>query len=78
MKLRHIEREAKVMAAVAALPGRQREVFIAHARDDLPYEEIAMQTGLSISEVERQMARAITNLARQMDGYPLRWWERWF
>jgi hypothetical protein len=28
--------------------------------------------------VERQMARAITKLCKQMDGEPLSWWERWF
>ncbi len=64
--------------AVARMPRREREVFRAHRFDDLSYAEIARLTGLSISEVEREMAKAIYQLMREMDGHPLRWWERWF
>jgi RNA polymerase sigma-70 factor (ECF subfamily) len=64
--------------AVAAMPRRQREVFLAHRLDGLSYAEIARRTGLSVRQVERQMVRAIAKLCKQMDGHPLSWWERWF
>ena len=64
--------------AVAAMPRKQREIFLAHRLDELSYAEISDRTGLSIRQVERQMARAIFKLCKQMDGHPLSWWERWF
>ena len=59
-----------------ALPRPTREVFLAHRLDDMPYREIAERTGLSVSEVERHMARAIIAIDRSLNGQPLRWWER--
>lgn len=64
--------------AVAALPRKQRDIFLAHRLDDLSYAEIAARTGLTERQVERQMASAIYKLCKQMDGQPLSWWERWF
>lgn len=68
----------KLEQAVAALPRKQREIFLAHRLDDLSYGEIALALGLTELEVERQMASAIYKLCKQMDGHPLDWWERWF
>jgi len=31
-----------------------------------------------VREVERQMARAMYKLVKQMEGGRLSWWERWF
>ena len=64
--------------AVASMPRKQREIFLAHRLDDMSYAEIARRTGLSVKQVERQMARAIYKLCKQMDGHPLSWWEQWF
>lgn len=64
--------------AVASLPRRQREVFLAYRVDGLSYADIASRTGLSVRQVERQMARAITKLSRQMEGHSLSCWKRWF
>ena len=64
--------------AVASMPRVQREIFLAHRLDDMSYAEIARRTGLSVKQVERQMARAIYKLCKQMDGHPLSCWERWF
>jgi RNA polymerase sigma-70 factor (ECF subfamily) len=64
--------------AVASMPRRQREIFLAYRVDGLTYGEIASRTGLSVRQVERQMARAIHKLCRHMDGHPITWWERWF
>jgi RNA polymerase sigma-70 factor (ECF subfamily) len=63
--------------AVANLPWLQRQVFLARRVDGLSYAEIAYLTGLSERYIERQMAKAIHKLAKQMDGEKLRWWERW-
>jgi len=64
--------------AIDAMPRKQRAIFLAHRLDDMSYQEIADRTGLTVRQVERQMARAIYKLCKQMDGYPLHWWERWF
>jgi RNA polymerase sigma-70 factor (ECF subfamily) len=68
----------KLEEAVAAMPRKQREIFLAHRLHGLSYVEIASRTGLSVRQVERHMARAIYKLAKQMDGHPLSWRERWF
>jgi|GraSoiStandDraft_46_1057282.scaffolds.fasta_scaffold1005189_1 RNA polymerase sigma factor (sigma-70 family) len=68
----------KLQEAVAAMPRKQREIFLARRLDEMSYAEIASRTGLSVRHVERQMAKAIYKLCKQMDGHPLSWWERWF
>lgn len=67
----------KLEEAVASMPRKQREIFLAHRLDDMSYAEIASRACLSVRQVERQMARAISKLCKQMDGHPLSWWERW-
>jgi len=64
--------------ALANLPWIQRETFRLHAIDGYSYAEIAFLMRTNVRAVERQMARAIYKLAKQMDGEPLSWWERWF
>jgi RNA polymerase sigma-70 factor (ECF subfamily) len=64
--------------ALAAMPRKQREIFLAHRVDELSYTEIAQLRDISVREVERQFARAMYKLVKQMEGEPLRWWERWF
>jgi len=64
--------------ALANLPWIQREMFRLHAVDGYSYAEIAFLMRTNVRTVERQMARAIYKLAKQMEGHPLSWWERWF
>jgi len=64
--------------ALANLPWIQREVFRLHAVDGYSYAEIAFLMRTNVRAAERQMARAIYKLAKQMEGRPLSWWERWF
>lgn len=64
--------------AMLNIPKLQREIFMAHRLDDLPYEEIARRTGLTVRQVERHLARAIYKLSKQLDGRKLSWWERRF
>lgn len=68
----------RIEQAILNLPRRQREIFVACCREGLPYGEIAARTGLTARQVERHVARAIYKIAKQMDGVPLSWWERWF
>jgi RNA polymerase sigma factor (sigma-70 family) len=52
------QRLNKVELAVAQLPPRCREVFLIHRLDGLSYSQIAVQLGISVSAVEKHMARA--------------------
>jgi RNA polymerase sigma-70 factor (ECF subfamily) len=64
--------------AISNLPRLQRDIFLAHRLNDLSYKEIGRRTGLTAKQVERHMARAISKIGKQMDGYPLSWGERRF
>ena len=66
----------RMKRAVRKLPRLQREIFLAARLDDLSYVEIAERTGLSVREVEREIARALVSIARRMDRQPRRWWRR--
>lgn len=70
--------ERKFVAAFSRLPWVQREVFRLHATEGYSYAEIAWLLNVGERFVERQMAKAIYKLAKQMDGETLHWCERWF
>lgn len=69
--LRRLER------AMQSMPRITREIFIAHRLDNYSYAYIAKVTGLSVRQVERQMAKAIYKLCRHMDGDERTGWQRW-
>jgi RNA polymerase sigma factor (sigma-70 family) len=69
-KLRRVEYAARNM------PNLQRQIFMAYRLDDMPYEEIARRTGLTVRQVERHMARAIYKITVALKGRKLRWWDR--
>ena len=52
------QRLVRVKAAIARLPVRRREVFLMHRIDCMSYSEIARSVGISISAVEKHIARA--------------------
>ena len=64
--------------AMRNIPKLQREIFMAHRLDDMPYDEIARRTGLTVRRVERHMAKALYKLDKQLHGRKLSWWERRF
>jgi RNA polymerase sigma-70 factor (ECF subfamily) len=68
----------RLTEAVAAMPAKQREIFLAHRVDEMSYAEIARRRGMTVRAVERQMAKAMYKLVKQMEGEPLSWRERWF
>lgn len=73
---------ARIEAALLTLPRRRREIFLAVRLDGTSYSKLAEQTRLSIKQVEREVARAITQIDRcleQRDAAHARpWWRRWF
>lgn len=64
--------------AMLHIPKMQRKIFMSHRIEGLSYGEIAERTGLTTRAVERQMARALYKLAKQLEGRRLTWWERRF
>lgn len=71
-KLRRLEEAASKM------PKLQREIFMAYRLDDMSCEEIAHRTRLTVRQVERHFARALTKMMAALRGRKLRWWERWY
>lgn len=55
---------ARVEAAINTLKPKTRGIFMAHHVDGLGYAEIAARTGLSVSGVEKQIARAFEQIHR--------------
>lgn len=68
----------KYRAAFDNLPWVQREIFRLHAVEKLSYPEIAWLLGINVRTIERQLAKALYKIGKQIEGEPLRWWERWF
>lgn len=64
--------------AFANLPWVQREIFWLHRLEGLSYPEIAWLLRVNEHYVERQLAKALYKICKQMEGMPLHWWERWF
>lgn len=67
----------RMEAAIRRMPPRTRTIFLAHRLDGLTYEEIGRRTGLTVHQVERHMASAITKLDREIERSPRRWWRFW-
>jgi RNA polymerase sigma-70 factor, ECF subfamily len=59
------DRSGVVVAAVARLPRRQREVLLLHAWADLGYAEIAAALGVPVGTVRSRLARARAALAAE-------------
>jgi RNA polymerase sigma-70 factor (ECF subfamily) len=63
------ERIERLSECLAALPSRTREIFLAHRRDGLRYHEIARVHGLSVSAVEKHIAKAVSLVTHGMEGW---------
>lgn len=62
------QRLMQVEAAIAALPPRCREVFLMHRIDGLTYVQIARSIGISVSAVEKHIARACLTIDVYLSG----------
>lgn len=72
------EQRERIRAAIAKLPSLTQRVFFADRIEGRNYIEIASMTGLTIREVEREIARVIVAIDRALSQPPRRrrWW-RW-
>lgn len=73
---------ARIEAALCSLPRRRQAIFLAVRLDGASYAELAEQTGLSVKQVEREVARAIAHIDRCLERHEATrsrpWWRRWF
>jgi len=62
------QRLSSVEAAIELLPPRCRNVFLLHRIDGMSYSEISKRLGISVSAVEKHMARACLILDSKVNG----------
>jgi RNA polymerase sigma-70 factor (ECF subfamily) len=62
-RLAHLEK------GLAALPEQVRRILLMRRMDGLSFKEIAVAEGLSVSAVEKKVARATLTLMKWMDGW---------
>ncbi len=65
----HTELELSVRAAIDTLPPKCREVFLLSRFEEMTYQEIADQMGISIKTVENQMGKALKILRERLKSY---------
>lgn len=63
------ERVARLTYCLGRLPAKNRDILLAHRLDGLTYREIADQHGLSISTVEKHIAKATLQLITWMEDW---------
>ena len=63
------ELEKQIQEALAALPGRCREVFLLNRFEGLRYQEIAERLGISVKTVEAQISKALRILRDQLKDH---------
>jgi RNA polymerase sigma-70 factor (ECF subfamily) len=61
------ERLQDVVSRVEAMTPRTREIFLLHYIEDYSYPQISRQLGISISAIEKHMARAMLLLTQGAD-----------
>ncbi len=63
------ERVARLSECLARLNDRTRAIFLAHRVEGLTYQEIGRLHGLSISGVEKHIAKALLLITEGMEGW---------
>jgi RNA polymerase sigma factor (sigma-70 family) len=63
------ERMARLSLCLGRLNDKTREIFLSYRVDGLTYREIAQHHGLSISTVEKHIAKATLQLTTWMEGW---------
>lgn len=61
------DRLKKLSAGIGELQPRTRRILLAHRLDGVSYAEIAKSEGITVSAVEKQIAKAILLLTKWMD-----------
>ena len=57
---------ARLEVAIARLSSRRRKIFLLHRLEQLTYDEIAGEVGMSVKGVKKQMAKALFELRRDV------------
>lgn len=65
----HAELEQSIKEAIDTLPPKCRAVFQLSRFEELTYNEIAGQMGISVKTVENQMGKALKILRERLQGY---------
>ncbi|KAF0197771.1 MAG: RNA polymerase sigma-70 factor ECF subfamily [Bacteroidetes bacterium] len=55
--------------AIAELPEKCREIFLLNRYENLKYQQIADQLGISVKTVEAQMSKALQHMRIRLAGY---------
>jgi len=63
------ERVGRLSLGLAHLSDKTRAIFLAHRIDGMSYQQIAQRHRVSVSAVEKQIAKATMLLARWMEGW---------
>ncbi len=63
------ERMQRMSHCLGRLSDKSREIFLAHRVDGLTYQAIATHHGLSVSTVEKYVARATMQITTWMEGW---------
>lgn len=63
------ERIARLSVCLGRLGDKTREIFLSHRVDGLTYQEIARHHQLSISSVEKHVAKATLQVTSWMEGW---------
>jgi RNA polymerase sigma-70 factor (ECF subfamily) len=57
-----------VVAALAELKPKTREIFLLNRLDGLSYTQIAVRFGISPSAIEKHMIKALAHLHKRLKG----------
>ena len=63
------ERTARLSACLSRLSVQTREIFLAHRIEDMTYQAIAARHAVSVSTVEKHVAKALRQITTWMEGW---------
>jgi len=63
------ERMTRLSECLCRLNSKTRDIFLAHRVDGMSYQQIASQHRLSVSAVEKHIAKAVLTITRWMEGW---------
>lgn len=63
------ERLERLSVCLGRLNGKTRDIFLAHRIDGMSYQQIAKLHGLSVSSVEKHIAKATLLVTSWMEGW---------
>lgn len=63
------EIEQRIKTAAGELPEKCREIFLLNRNNNLKYQQIADQLGISVKTVETQMSKALLHMRKRLAEY---------